>query len=156
MFCATLWTKNFNFFLQNDKTVTCCDRHFFSIFSTNKTKDVDIYQIYFIWSKSCLAQISEQKTWISSSKPQEFSFDPIGNPLAYLAQLRPRTSIYIRFISLGASHVLLNFRNEKCEFRPPTRQKFLSPIDTSLAYLVLIWLRTSIYTTFTSFGARHV
>jgi hypothetical protein len=36
------------------------------------------------------------------------------------------------------------------------KKKSLSPIDISLAYLVQLRLRTSIYTKFTSFEAIHV
>jgi hypothetical protein len=60
---------------------------------------------------------------ISFSKTQETSFAPIDESLAYLAQLRPWTSKYSRFTSIEASHVLRNFRNEKCEFRHPKRKK---------------------------------
>jgi hypothetical protein len=51
-----------------------------------------------------------------NSKTQEPSLAPIGNSLAYLAYLRLRTSIYTRFTSLGASHVLAIFRTKNVNF----------------------------------------
>jgi hypothetical protein len=105
VFSAIFVTENVNFVLQSAKKFECSDWHDFSIFSTDNTQHVNIYQIYFIWSKSCLAHFSVQKTWISTSKTQKNLFAPSDISLAYLAQIRLRTSIYTRFTSFEAGHV---------------------------------------------------
>jgi hypothetical protein len=65
--------------------------------------------------------------------------------------------MYTIFITIGPSQVKRNFLVVKSEFRPPKRKRTLiAPIDISLAYLVQIRPRTSIYTRFTSFGGCHV
>jgi hypothetical protein len=50
-------------------------------------------------------------------------FAPIDISLAYLVQIRLTTSIYTRFTSFGATHVLRKFQYDKREFRPPKRKK---------------------------------
>jgi hypothetical protein len=105
------------------KKIFCSKRPFFSIFSTDKTQVVDIYQIYFIWSKSCLSQFSIRKTWISSAKTKKSLFVPFELFLTNIVQIRHRKSIYTGFTSFGASHVKRIFQYGKREFRPPKRKK---------------------------------